>query len=319
MLFPLNRPNISDALQSFEDLKKFNGLSILEDGEWNTRSLLPEELKSDKFIGMGNVGNKFSNYYHWSYRMACDSLNSPSPLRSWYNPKIRRSVESCKFYDENPATALALRKYIASQFRPSAAKCIYEMFNAKKIYDPCGGWGDRLSAAMSLDDLELYYTRDVNTLVFAGYTEQLMNLPEDELSKYALEHKGSEEDSPSEDNFDLVFTSPPYYKIEKYNGHDQSFRHYKKFDDWLNGFLFKMCHNSWDALKTGGHMAINISDVYANHTYNRICEPLIEYCQNNLNGCTCEQIIGYRMTKRVGSKSDISGVFAEPIIIFKKS
>jgi len=315
ILFPIERPTYEDARKSLEDLKGSNFEDLVKGGEWYSRSDVNGKI--NKYIDSDKSGMKYSNYFHWGYRMACDSLNSPSPLRSWYNPKIRKSVESCKFYKDSPSTALALRKYIASQFRPSAAKAIYEMFGAKRIYDPCGGWGDRLAAAATVKDLELYYTRDVNTLVFAGYTEQIRDLGIDP-SKIFLEHKGCEEDPPLENNFDLVFTSPPYFKVEKYNGHDQSHRKYKKFNDWLSGFLFKTCDNCWGVLKSGGHMIFNISDVYANHEYNKICNPLIEYCVNNLEGCEYVGTIGYRMAKRIQSKSDEVGTFCEPVIIFKK-
>lgn len=316
LLFPIQKPTYQDALASLEELKNLDSGSLVQEGVWYSRSEI-DYGAIDKYITINKSGSKYSNHFHWGYRMACDSLNSPSALRSWYNPKIRKSVESCKFFEDSPATALALRKYIPSQFRPSAAKTIYEMFNAKRIYDPSGGWGDRLLGAAVLDDLELYYTRDINTLVFGGYTEQIKDLGVD-INKFILEHKGCEEDSPSEKNFDITFTSPPYFNAEKYNGNDQSFRKYKKFDAWMEGFLYKTCHNCWDVLKDGGHMIFNISDVYSNHTYNRICNPLIRYCIDNLDNCEYVGTMGYKMGKRLNSKSDTDGVFCEPIIIFKK-
>ena len=60
------------------------------------------------------------------------------------------------FYEKSPKTAMALRKYIPAQFRPMAARTIYDLFNAKKVYDPCMGWGDRLSGALA-QNLEVYY------------------------------------------------------------------------------------------------------------------------------------------------------------------
>jgi hypothetical protein len=69
-------------------------------------------------------------------RMACDSLTSPSPIRNWYQEKHRLTLENSKFFADNPKTSMALRKYIASQFRPTAALAIYKIFNAKSVYDP---------------------------------------------------------------------------------------------------------------------------------------------------------------------------------------
>ena len=101
-LFPIQRPSYKDSMESYNQLKDLDTSTIMKDGEWHTRSKLDGKL--DKYININKDGSKFSNHFHWAYRMACDSLTSPSPLRSWYNPKIRKSVENCKFYKDNPAT-----------------------------------------------------------------------------------------------------------------------------------------------------------------------------------------------------------------------
>ena len=75
-----------------------------------------------------------------------------------------------------------------------------------------------------------------------------------------------------------------------------------------------MLYYSWLSLKDNGVMAINISDCYANHTYNRICMPMIEYCLKELPRCNLAGVIGYQITSRKKG-----GVNAEPIIIFIKN
>jgi hypothetical protein len=94
----------------------------------------------------------------------------------------------------------------------------------------------------------------------------------------SFEYRGSEIDAPQINHYDLVFTSPPYYKIEKYHGDNQSFRKYKACDEWLEGFLFPMISHAWNSVEHGGHVLMNISDCYVNHTYNKLCMPLIEHC-----------------------------------------
>ena len=308
--FPINKPNESDALLDFNDLKNTNFYYLFENKEWLSRSELDNNYVLNYIVGKSNIGNKSSDCFHWQARMSCDSLTSPSPIRSWYDRKIRKSVESSMYYKENPRAALALRKYIASQFRPSAAKAIYELFGAKKIYDFCGGWGDRLSGALA-SDCELYYCRDVNPLVFSGYALQQQTY-KTKVKTY-FEYRGSEIDCPIENYFDLAFTSPPYFKVEKYQGDLQSHRQFKKIDDWLNGFLYPAITNAWKSLNEKGILAVNISDCYANHTYNKICMPMIEYALNNLLGCNLVGIIGYAIASRKKN-----GPNAEPIIIFSK-
>lgn len=305
-LFPMKPPTDQEALADYERLKRLDTSIFIKQGYWFSRSEFPESYKVDVYVDSDRTGMEASNRHHWYARMACDSLNSPSPIRSWYDKKIRKSVENSKYYEQNPKTALALRKYIASQFKPSSALALYRYFDAQSVYDPCGGWGDRLVAAMA-GGIK-YHCRDTNPLVIAADSAMQYMYKHD--APVSFECKGSEIDAPNE-KYDIAITSPPYYKIEKYQGENSSHAIYKKFDDWMDGFLYPMIENSLESVVSGGKVVINISDVYANHTYNKIVGPLIETYKSR-NPC----VMGYRMAKRVNSKSSVSGIFAEPIIVF---
>ncbi len=308
--FPLSRCNEKEAMLDYIELSNMNCLELIEKKSWKSRSDLPEDAIIDYVIKKNNVGSKSSNFFHWQTRISCDSNTAPSPIRAWYDEKLRKNIEGSIFYKDSHASALTMRGYIPSQFRPSAAKAVYQLFDARKIYDPCGGWGDRLSGALASNS-DFYYCRDVNPMVFAGYALQQKNY-ESNL-QVAFEYKGSEIDCPQEGYFDLVFTSPPYWKVEKYQGANQSYLMYKKFNCWMKSFLLPMVKNSWMSLQHGGTMMLNISDCYANHTYNKICIPLIDYAVNNLPNCYLSGIIGYEISSRKKS-----GVNAEPVIVFRK-
>tara|TARA_R100000935_G_scaffold14287_1_gene28638 strand:+ start:151 stop:1161 length:1011 start_codon:yes stop_codon:yes gene_type:complete len=308
--FPLIRPTEKDAMIDYASLQMLDAKTLLKEKEWTSRSVIDADLCLPYVISKSNVGNKSSNFYHWQSRVACDSLTAPSPIRAWYDQKLRKNIENSIYYKDSHKSALTMRGYVPSQFRPSAAKCLYSIFEAKRIYDPCGGWGDRLSAAMSVD-ADFYYCRDVNPLVFTGYAlQQQTFLTKTNLS---FEYRGSEIDCPEEDYFDFIFTSPPYYKIEKYQGDMQSHTKFKKFNDWMTEFLYPMVTFAWDSLQKNGVLALNISDCYANHEYNRICQPLIDYCLSSLSNCSIQGVIGYEITSRKKN-----GVNAEPILFFTK-
>ena len=308
--FPLNRPTEKEALLDYNALRDFDALSLLISKEWVSRSVIEDKYYLPFVIARNNTGNKASNFYHWQARVACDSLNSPAPIRAWHDQKLRKNIENSIYYKDNHKSAVTMRGYVPSQFRPSAAKCLYSLFKAKRIYDPCGGWGDRLAAAMSVD-ADLYYCRDVNPLVFTGYALQQQAFHT--KTKLSFEYKGSEINCPEKGYFDFIFTSPPYYKLEKYQGDMQSHAKFKKFDDWLTGFLYPMVTFAWDSLQEGGVLALNISDCYANHTYNRICLPLIDYCLSNLKGCRMQGVIGYEIASRKKT-----GINSEPLLFFSK-
>jgi tRNA1(Val) A37 N6-methylase TrmN6 len=314
---------ISDAVLDFKNIAELNCKNLIKEGEVFSRYEYKWEL-GNKYIDSCNIGNKSSNYFHQDLRYKCDSINSPSPYRTWHNKKffftLLNGLWSLKIKEVNVdtlRTCIAMRKYIASQFRVSAAKCLYEHFNAKNVLDFSSGWGDRLSAAISCKNVEKYIGIDPNTDLFDGYSKQIEVF--DENKEIEMINEPAEEAVPKL-NFkpDLVFTSPPYFIIERYSkDKTQSWQRYKKLDRWLNEFLFPVIENSWKILEENGHLAINISDVYCNHTVNRICDPMNDFISKLEKSLKVDNI-NYRMAKRMNSKSSKSGIFVEPIWIWKK-
>ena len=319
----LKKISISDAILDFKNLKELNCEKLIKEDDIFSRYEYKWEL-GKKYIDSSNIGNKSSNYFHQELRYKCDSINSPSPHRTWHNKKffftLLNGLWSLKIKEVNIdtlRTCIAMRKYIASQFRPSAAKCLYEHFNAKNVLDFSSGWGDRLSAAIACDNVEKYVGIDPNKDLFDGYSKQIEIF--DQNKKIEMIMEPAEEAIPKlEFEPDLIFTSPPYFIIERYSkDNTQSWQRYKKIDRWLNGFLFPTIEGSWKLLKSGGHMAINISDVYCNHTINRICDPMNDFISTLDNSLKVENI-NYRMAKRKNSKSEKIGIFVEPVWIWKK-
>lgn len=320
---PKDSIDLESAHNDFLKLKELDSVSLLKSGETFTRYDYKYEL-SDRYIDSCNIGNKSSNIFHQDSRYLCDSINAPSPYRSWYVSKFRDTLLNClwtlKFdYIDLKVlkSALHLRKYVASQFRPSAAKCVYDLFKSKRVLDFSSGWGDRLNGFMSCEGTESYVGIDPNKRLIEGYNNQIKEYNTSNKSIKMI--SSCAEDVDIEDTFDTVFTSPPYYNIERYTGEDdQSWKRYKKLDRWLNEFLFPVLSKSWDRLESGGNMIINISDVYSNHTINKICDPMNDFL-STLKGSSYNGCMGLRMAKRPNSKArQKDGVFVEPMWMWKK-
>ena len=64
------------------------------------------------------------------------------------------------------------------------------------------------------------------------------------------------------DYFDTIFTSPPYFDVEKYSDEDtQSYKRYKTIDSWNKNFLHETLRLIIPTLKENGILKI-CSDVY---------------------------------------------------------
>lgn len=322
---PLRNITLSDAKSSFIELN-YQCPNSIEYGILTTRyeySFSP--IGYGRYIDESNVGSLASDYFHQESRFLCDSINSPSPYRTWHNSKFLDGLLKalwtlkCKEVNSNTLrTCLALRKYIASQFKPAVAKSIYTLFDSRDILDFSAGWGDRLCGFYASNNTKSYIGIDPNILVYDKYQEQVdlyKTLTKEKHTEFIC--KPAEEVDLPESIVDTVFTSPPYFNIERYSTDEtQSYKRYRKLDEWLNGFLFKAISLSVRALKKDGYLIINISDVYSGHKVNKICDPMNEYIKSlGLKYC---DMLGMKMAKRPNSLADKEGIFIEPIWIWQK-
>ena len=327
---PYRELSIQDVNIEYNNLKNINHNDLYNDGTWINKFQYDEKyFFNSHYIGISNAGNKASDYFHQEERWKCDATGYPSPQKTWANEKFRltlfKALFSLKVKEINPnilRTIISLRKYIAAQFRPSAAKTIYDMFNAHTVLDFSMGWGDRLLAAHSSNSVKKYVGIDPNSNLFDGYRNQI---------KYYNTHwnndtqfdlicgRAEDENIILNDEFDLIFTSPPYFDKEKYDQSDnQSYKKYKDFDSWMKNFLCKTIELRSKNLKSGGYLIINISDIYTRKKLYKICDNMNNFIisTNNFNYLSA---IGLRMPKRPMSiSSDTIGVFAEPIWIYRK-
>ena len=321
---PIVDISFSECKEDFANLQKLNTKNLIKEGELFSRYEYKWNL-GKKYIDSCNIGNKSSNYFHQELRYHCDSINSPSPYRNWTEKKffftLCNALWSLKVKEVTTDTlrsCIALRKYIASQFRPSAAKSIYERFNSQYVLDFSSGWGDRLSGAMATPSIKKYTGIDPNKDLIDNYKKQIETFnTEKNIEMIPLPAEEGIENL--EEEYDTIFTSPPYFIVERYSKDDsQSWKRYKKIDAWLEKFLFKSLKDCWNKLKPNGILAINISDVYCNHTINKICDPMNDFI-DSLPNSQKQENINYRMAKRINSKSNKQGIFVEPIWIWKKT
>jgi len=64
-----------------------------------------------------------------------------------------------------------------------------------------------------------------------------------------------------ESSFDLIFTSPPYYRTERYDRSDgQSWIRYTSYEQWRNKFLATVIGHGCRVLQTGGYFLLNVKD-----------------------------------------------------------
>lgn len=180
-----------------------------------------------------------------------------------------------------------------------------------KILDTSCGWGGRMLAALSFADEPLmrnkkvsYWGTDPNTTVHDRFYEFIefwkQNISTNDtfdFYKAVLPAEILLDDDKFENNvgtFDVMFTSPPYFNKELYsNDKTQSYIKYdNNYPAWAKGFLKPMIKNTYNLLKEGGEMWINIADVkYKGSAYHPLEDDTVKYALE----CGFEHVKTYKM------------------------
>ncbi len=147
-----------------------------------------------------------------------------------------------------------------SNFRLTVAISVYDIFLPSTIFDPCCGHGDRALSAMSRSYIQCYEGCEPNIESQSRIVKMIETLNVDKCIKV---YPNPFEDYIFKQEYDLVFTSPPYFDVEVYcNNPNQSIMKYKTESTWYDQFLLPMFIKCWKQIKINGHLIISINNVW---------------------------------------------------------
>jgi hypothetical protein len=142
--------------------------------------------------------------------------------------------------------------------RPLNCMEIYTKYNAKKVLNFCAGWGGSTVAASALG-LESHHGIDVNTSLSEPYKSLIEYLATKSSTKNHIHIGDAVLVDYSKIEYDTVFSSPPYYFIEKYENNTI----YASKKEMNEKFYKPLFSKTYYGLQTGGYYIINIcKEVY---------------------------------------------------------
>ena len=319
--YPCPIPEITEkeTLRSLNKLKSVQWMDILEYKSWFPRNERRSKYElTNSYFKRDNSGNNASNPFHIENRWKVDWTRTPSGWKTWQTVDGIKTIVRAFWSLEQVLTkvdiqsirmATTLRKYVASQFKPSIAKAFYDYFGSVNVLDFSAGWGDRLAGFYCGETTSHYVGIDPNTLNHPNYQRQVefykkhQTFFEEEKKVDLICEPAEDVDySKYENHFDTIFTSPPYFNVEKYSDEDtQSYVRYKNIDSWNKNFLHKAIGKMIPTLKKDGILAVNIADVYSSKDkdYFDICNPMNDFIKSQ--GLYYFGCIGMEMTKRFNS------------------
>ncbi len=225
------------------------------------------------------VGLLLANYFHpHMVKVRClEGYMSPYNLYrndEKFRDAIRRQLELGK-----KANASGIRRILRTRdgvrsvvnFKPAIAKFIYDRYCPKngRVLDPCAGYGGRLAGCIASNRNIHYHGIDpdgntaVGNMKMASFFREIRDIERSfdfefkfdlGCAEYVMHYLG-------QDSFDLIFTSPPYFDVEKYSSSpDQSYKKFDTYNTWCQGFLKQIIKNSARICKADGHVILNVKN-----------------------------------------------------------
>ena len=151
--------------------------------------------------------------------------------------------------------------------RPLVYMEIYARFHAHTVLDFCAGWGGAMVGASVIPHVKRYIGIELNQDLREPYQQLEAFLgPRTQCVLDMRFENALNTDYASLPPYDLVFTSPPYYFIQKYP-HNVGYVNKDEMDEKLYRPLFS---RTFQHLQPGGHYVLNVSG----EVYERVCVPL---------------------------------------------
>lgn len=129
-----------------------------------------------------------------------------------------------------------------------------------RMLDPSMGWGDRLIGALACNITE-YTGFDPNETLHPSYKKITSVLPNSTTTNF-LPHRFKLKTLAKYNiplNFDLAFTSPPYFDFEIYKGSEHDIQN--GYPTWLQTLYTPYLQDMVNAVKPGGYIAIYTSNI----------------------------------------------------------
>lgn len=188
-------------------------------------------------LGVSFLKSKFKSYWHSKYK------GNKSPYEIWQDPKLMKSIiryrvgcnntsEVFDFSLHQLVRGISAIRGTVSFFKPVLAAAIYKHYlgdnNNPVVLDPCAGFGGRLLGFKSMYPHGTYIGIEPNKDTFEEL--QLLATNFDNVILYNCRF---EDVNVKNINYDLAFTSIPYYDREIYSTHQK----YESFNMWKDVFF----------------------------------------------------------------------------------
>ena len=274
--------------QKLNIAKKIKDIKI-EDLEEDMNKLIKIGEKADMISERSKIGNNVVDYFTFLQRLDTKGKYDVNYFEFIKNLELFREKKfiqtMLKYYKDVKNKNNTKHEYKVYKevfnicisainiMRPLNCMEIYTRFNAKRVLNFCAGWGGSTVAAAALN-LEAFYGIEINKDLKEPYDNMITYLRTKSNTELNIHICDAADFDYSTMDYDTIFSSPPYYFIEKY-ANNAVYNSKKEMDEKFYKPVFS---KSYLHLKNGGHFIINIcKEVYDNVLKNLFGEAHIVF------------------------------------------
>ena len=254
-------PTLASELEDVSFYYSYSDSDLLKDWnaliKWNARV---DTMASTQRVGMKLCEHFFPNFFD------IENKDGNSFKSLWKADKLEKVLRWNRKSHSTPYLS-ELRRGIyfnyklakSTMYRPQMAKMVVTNLGAKRVLDPCAGWGGRMLGIVAAG--AEYVAFEPNTETYEGLLK-LIKLLGIEDKVRIINDSALEMDKYDIGEFDLILTSPPYFDLEVYSHEDtQSIKGCDTYSMWVNNFLKPLIELSISHMKQNGWSCWNVHNV----------------------------------------------------------
>ena len=312
---------------------KFSKAQLLHEMQKISNTKSP--LLDNDHLQVNIVGTALANYYHPHMVKVRCLKNYRSPYEQYIDDDLLKdAIKRWLDLGKKPNHS-GMRRILRTRdgcrsvvnFKPCISRFLYENYCPRNgtVLDPCAGFSGRLAGLISTGKNLFSHCIDPcpevcvgNTRLAAFFSRQYEKIEKKLIWPFRFRHDlGCAEDimpTLPDESYDLIFTSPPYMGIEKYDTlPTQSYLRYPEYSQWKDGFLTPLIVQSHRVCKKGGYVIINIKN------YDKY--KLADDATTLANACSLMLVKTLHMrlsNNEFHRKENEEKWHTEPILIFRK-
>ena len=254
-------PTLASELENVDYHSNYSDSELYKDWDnlrkWNARV---DSISSTQRTGMKLCEHFFPNFYDIenkkgdSFKKLWKAQNLEKVLR-W-----NRKSHSTPYLSElKRGIYFNFKLAKSTMYRPQMAKIVVTNLGAKRVLDPCAGWGGRMMGVVAAG--AEYVAFEPNTETYNGLMELIEFLGIGDKVRI-IKDSALEMNKYDIGEFDLILTSPPYFDLEVYSHEDtQSIKGCDTYKVWVDRFLTPLINSAINHLKENGWSCWNVHNV----------------------------------------------------------